>query len=277
MNTIKVIYDKGIQSLYNSLNRKHFVVDKKDKKEMVISIRDREEYEEFIEIIKKYLIKEKFNRESKRILYKKGYGESFIKDVLDVEIIKGIHKVDYFSILTEILLLEYFKNMSTINIWSFMTLNMKEFEDEALIIIEMIEKYMKESMEFEEDNENESEILDLDELITSITQAIKVDKLNLEDFSEIKIDFFEYCNIEIIDVNGNIHTMKSIGELIGIDILHSYNEKEYQHEMAILFTCIFISIMKTKKIYMKKSQKEFKDMIISYFTAMGLSVEIEEV
>lgn len=268
MDSIQVIYNKGIQALYMKLGRKSFDVTKLNKESMVVSFRDKEEYEEFIDILKRYLIKENFNKQIKQILKNKGYEEDFIKEFLKDKNIRSADKVSYFNILTEILLNEYFKNMKVISLNSFMVLNMVGFENEVLLIVEKTEELMNDRVE------DEQGLLYLEVLREAVENFVTDNKIEKDNFSKITIVMTEEENVSILDVNKNVYSIDSISELMGIGI--SSDSKEDHLQIATLLSVIIISVMGTKKIRINKSQKKLKDMILSFLPIIGADVEIEE-
>jgi hypothetical protein len=274
MNNIKVVYDDGLGTLFSKLKKKQFNIDKVSKEELIIEIRDKEEYSVFIEILNRYIIKEHFNKATKSIMRKKGYDNDFIQYMLEVDNIKNIDKVDYFKIGTEILLLEYFKSMDVINLKAFMNLNMRGFKNEAKFVVEVAEDYITANAIDPDDDDYMSDYMD--DISNALATLIQSNELNPADFKAIKLNIFEDDSIEIIDTKGSTHTIESIGEKLGIELQGLFATTSSCIEASILFTSLIVSVMRTSKIIVQKGFDEFKNILQIYLQSMELTVDVVE-
>ncbi|MDF2879535.1 MAG: hypothetical protein K0R54_92 [Clostridiaceae bacterium] len=190
----KVKCNKEINNFIKVLNDEKIEVISTDLTTVEVLLKDEKEFDLFIKILSFFIVYISYIDLMKENFTKIGVAKKEMNQILKEELI-NLEDSEYFPVLTEILVKDYFRNMNTLNVDSFRLFNMKGFKEE----IQLIAKDIIDFREFEKSEVGEGNFLDEiiskseeiinqdSEVFTVIRENAEKNGIDLKEFEEINV------------------------------------------------------------------------------------------
>lgn len=173
---------KSLKGMFDIFQEQKIKVKLLSENQIEIFLQNEIEKDIFIRILSLYIVFISFKDIVVKSLMSLGFSKEKAEKKTSVAR-NGLEETNYFTSLTSLLLLEYFKTMQTINVDSFILFNMKGYKQELKELAEFIKNSTSHI------NKHEKQ-LSAEELFDIIKQHAIENNMNYNDFSEIHIS----CN-----------------------------------------------------------------------------------
>jgi hypothetical protein len=251
---IDVLKEKQMDFTYN------------DKKQIAVQTSNEEGQNIFLNSLSSYISYVYFREHLKEVFLKQGVSakeaEKMVKQALD-----NMTNAHYFYTFTNVLVKEYFKKMTSMNVESFFLFNMKGFKEE-------IKQFAKRMMDFysvnQQDSEQELEDVGVKNLFAGLSERAEANGLNLAHFKELHVhqvgQYLHFKNKEGIVIDEDFF-LTYFGSVMQFDIGAKVENPEL-FEGMLLGSCI-INIFDVKKVVIHKSlTNRAKDILLFNLNAM---------
>jgi uncharacterized protein YukJ len=272
---------KELNELMNRLEKEEISFQLVDEHALDIHLPDKEKQEVFIQILSVYLADTNVQELLVKHFIKKGKTVKQAQKLMK-KVLSEIIDMEYFYVLTKVLVKEYLKKMNTLHIESFSLFNMKGFKEEVNHFIQRhLEKTKKEDdEEIDEINEMEVKEMNIQDYFAFLKKKAVKNGLNLDDCKELHV--VQQGNSLILKNKENVvldddFLLDYFGSVIRFEVLEEIENAEF-FEGAVLLS-FFIQMFETEKVVIHKSVTEkAKEILLYHLTSLkketGMKIKI---
>lgn len=258
---------KSLKGMFDILQEQNIKANLISDNQIEISIQHKTEESMFIRLLSLYIIYTSFKDIIMQSLINLGVPK--VKAEKKAFIARnGLEETNYFTDLTSLLLLEYFKSSKTLNVDSFILFNMKGYKQELKIFAELI---INNSIPYINEHEKQ---LNTQELFDIIRQHAIKNNINFNDFLEIHINYSQN-NLIFNNAQGELIDDEFLKTKLGCSLI-IYEKDTLQIEYiykGILFLRYLAVIFDIQKVILHKTLPEND---IKKFIASNLIAEISD-